>query len=296
MAFSHSYQSFIPSTIPADPHLPRRLKPIEAEGLVDPGEEEESRFDDLIMLAEFSEKEGPRPLIILSSSRDDGDDGGGDIDGIAEDAAEDHRDPVSSGHNAAFFDANAFAVRIMSVDASAPPTIGAPKEESDGGGGGSGSGVETHFRLASDSIVIHLETEEERVVSHVHHFTLYDLDARGFVRPFCVAYVTRKKEKLVRRHGVIDAKFKQATDAFKMGNFLQFSRELQKRLVDLGYTKGRMIEWNQVHEFSTEKSPWGQCSILLVYSWWNLFLVYITSYIIFNIFLMINQLNKQTGI
>ena len=136
----------------------------------------------------------------------------------------------------------------MSVDASAPPTIGASKKEPDGTGSGGNGGVEASFRLASDSIVIHLETGDERVVSHVHHFTLYDLEARGFVRPFCVAYITRKKEKLIRRHGVIDAKFKQATDAFKMGNFLQFSRELEKRLVDLGYTKGRMIEWNQVHE------------------------------------------------
>lgn len=27
-------------------------------------------------------------------------------------------------------------------------------------------------------------------VLQVHHFTLYDLAGRGYVRPFCLAYVT----------------------------------------------------------------------------------------------------------
>ena len=204
-----------------DPLLPERLKPREAPPL-DPFEDEEKPFADLVMVAEFSEQEGPRPLIILDE-----------------------------GYDENIFDPNSFAVRIMSVDASAPPMINGTgsKDADDDDEEDNRQRQDVHdasFRLAQDSVVIHLESADDLVVWHVRHFTLYDLEARGFVRPFCVAYVTRNSNKLVRRHELIDAKFREATAALKKGNFIQFSKELQKRFVDLGYTKGRMIEWNQV--------------------------------------------------
>lgn len=220
MAFSHTFQNYLPPTVASVPvrQLPERLKPREPE-TINPEKEEENLLLDLVIVAEFSEQEGPRPLIVLDE-----------------------------GYDESLFDANSFAVRIMSVDASLPPTIGVMENVSDEF---VHRDYDAAFRLAQDSVVIHLETADDRVVSHVRHFTLYDLEARGFVRPFCVAYVTQNPDKLVRRHDLIDAKFSEATTALKRGNFHQFSRELQKRLVDLGYTKGRMIEWNQVKRLST---------------------------------------------
>jgi len=35
-----------------------------------------------------------------------------------------------------------------------------------------------------------IRQEVHVIVCQVHHFTLYDSTARGFVRPFCLAYVT----------------------------------------------------------------------------------------------------------
>ena len=215
MAFSHNFHNFLPRSTIADRQLPERLKPRESAAL-DPDEEEENHLTDIVMVAEFSEQEGPRPLIILSE-----------------------------GYDETLFDANSFAVRIMSVDSSAPPSVGVTGDNNDDDPIFYG-GQDVSFRLAQDSVGIHLETADNRVVSHVRHFTLYDLEARGFVRPFCVAYITQNSDKLVRRHDLIDAKFNEATSAFKRGNFHQFSRELQKRLVDLGFTKGRKIEWDQV--------------------------------------------------
>lgn len=32
----------------------------------------------------------------------------------------------------------------------------------------------------------------------VHHFTLYDMRARGFVRPYCLAFVTLHPDKIMK--------------------------------------------------------------------------------------------------
>jgi len=40
------------------------------------------------------------------------------------------------------------------------------------------------------SSAAHLHPRVNYVLSQVQHFTLYDSAARGFVRPFCLAYVT----------------------------------------------------------------------------------------------------------
>jgi guanine nucleotide exchange protein SMCR8 len=34
------------------------------------------------------------------------------------------------------------------------------------------------------------------VHAYVHYFTLYDIHARGFVRPMCLAFVSRDRSKL----------------------------------------------------------------------------------------------------
>jgi len=49
--------------------------------------------------------------------------------------------------------------------------------------------ISTKFGLNWISSFVDL-VSMDYLFSQVHHFTLYDSTARGFVRPFCLAYVT----------------------------------------------------------------------------------------------------------
>ncbi|CAB1350382.1 unnamed protein product, partial [Coregonus sp. 'balchen'] len=68
------------------------------------------------------------------------------------------------------FDLNYFSLRIMSVDYQAS--------------------------FVEDSRVV-LGDSKEGAFAYVHHLTLYDLEARGFVRPFCMAYVSADERKIM---------------------------------------------------------------------------------------------------
>lgn len=39
--------------------------------------------------------------------------------------------------------------------------------------------------------------QNENVYCYVHHLTLLDIDARGYVRPMCLTYVTSDNRKLM---------------------------------------------------------------------------------------------------
>ncbi|ESO93217.1 hypothetical protein LOTGIDRAFT_232675 [Lottia gigantea] len=128
--------------------------------------------DDFIIIAEFSEIEGPKPLMTIPR------DGGSE------------------------FDKNAFSVKIMAVD----------HQTSTSG-----------FSLSEDTQVILTDSGEFNVSAFVHHFALYDNEARGFVRPFCMAYVTT------------DQRY------FKYGNKMVFVKDLEQHSSDLEYTKNCLI-------------------------------------------------------
>jgi hypothetical protein len=52
-----------------------------------------------------------------------------------------------------------------------------------------------HFILSDDTQVLQLSLIAN-LHTYVHYFTLHDVHARGFVRPMCLAYVTKDKRKL----------------------------------------------------------------------------------------------------
>lgn len=119
------------------------------------------------------------------------------------------------------FDLNHFSVRLMSVDyqasgpAPAPPASPGPR-----------------LNFSEDSRVI-LGDSAEDAFAYVHHMTLYDLEARGMVRPFCVAYVCSDQLKLMENFGELSTCFSQASDSLKTGNRQAFSMELQRKLQEL---------------------------------------------------------------
>lgn len=119
------------------------------------------------------------------------------------------------------FDLNHFSVRLMSVDyqasgpAPVPPASPGPR-----------------LNFSEDSRVI-LGDSAEDAFAYVHYMTLYDLEARGMVRPFCVAYVCSDQMKLMENFGELSTSFSQVSDSLKTGNRQAFSMELQRKLHEL---------------------------------------------------------------
>ena len=154
-------------------------------------------FDqDFILIAEFSELVGPRPVLTIPE------DGG------------------------ASFNKNVFTVRIMSVDCTAPLTI---DSESNKEG----------FQTVGDTQVFIMEPTEG-AVAYVHHFTLYDIQARGYVRPYCMAYITNQHSKIMNNFALFRDYFSRISAYFKFGNAVVFLRDLQRRFDYLNYTKRKL--------------------------------------------------------
>ncbi|XP_029603587.1 guanine nucleotide exchange protein smcr8a [Salmo trutta] len=122
------------------------------------------------------------------------------------------------------FDLNYFSLRIMSVDYQAS-FVGHP----------TGSGY-PRLSFVEDSRVV-LGDSKEGAFAYVHHLTLYDLEARGFVRPFCMAYVSADERKIMQQFQELSLRFSRASECLKTGNRRAFARELQRKLRDLEYTR-----------------------------------------------------------
>ncbi|KAM9843753.1 guanine nucleotide exchange protein smcr8a [Aulostomus maculatus] len=121
------------------------------------------------------------------------------------------------------FDLNYFSLRIMSVDYQAsfvghPPGSGYPR-----------------LSFVEDSRVV-LGDSKEGAFAYVHHLTLYDLEARGYVRPFCMAYISADERKIMLQFQELSLRFSQASECLKTGNRRAFAKELQRKLRDLEYT------------------------------------------------------------
>ncbi|XP_059414436.1 guanine nucleotide exchange protein smcr8a-like [Carassius carassius] len=122
------------------------------------------------------------------------------------------------------FDLNYFSLRIMSVDYQAsfvghPPGSNYPK-----------------LNFVEDSKVV-LGDSKEGAFAYVHHLTLYDLEARGFVRPFCMAYISADERKIMHQFQELSSEFSKASEFLKSGNRKAFANELEKKLRDLEYTR-----------------------------------------------------------
>eukprot|EP00794_Sanderia_malayensis_P007757 gene7757-8601_t len=163
------------------------------------------RFDeDFILISEFSELEGPRPLLTI---------------------------PEKGGGN---FNKSTFTVRIMSVDCTSPISSSEPGMKAS----------DTAFKTVGDTQVVLVEPSEG-ATAYVHHFTLYDIHARGFVRPFCLSYVTHQGPKIMTSFTSFRDYFGRISRYFKFGNAMVFLQELRKRHEYLSYTRQKLLNNNQ---------------------------------------------------
>ncbi|CAH1799242.1 unnamed protein product [Owenia fusiformis] len=151
---------------------------------------------DFILMAEFSELEGPKPLITV---------------------------PSDCGTT---LDLNAFVVRVMSTDyQTTPQTSG-------------------HFTIMEDTSVV-MNDSKFGISAFAYHFTLYDTEARGFVRPFCMCYVTADHRKIMPFYKEMSDELKKVSRYLKYGNLMLFLHDLQCLLADLNYTKEKYVEWER---------------------------------------------------
>ncbi|KAM4603756.1 guanine nucleotide exchange protein smcr8b [Polymixia lowei] len=167
---------------------------------------------DFILVAEFSEQVGPKPVLTIPD------------------------DPRVLGS----FDINHFSVRIMSVDYQAPYPGTTPSVS---------PGPRINF--SEDSKVI-LGDSAEGAFAYVHHLTLYDLEARGMVRPFCMAYVSSDQAKLMEHFSELSTSFSQASDSLKTGNRRSFATELQRKLQELEYTRSTLQQEAKIQRTADE--------------------------------------------
>ncbi|XP_041839477.1 guanine nucleotide exchange protein SMCR8-like [Melanotaenia boesemani] len=169
---------------------------------------------DFILVAEFSEQVGPKPVLTIP----------------------DDQKVIGS------FDLNHFSVRIMSVDYQASGPCHAPP---------SSPGPRLNF--SEDSKVI-LGDSAHDAFAYVHHLTLYDLEARGMVRPFCMAYVSSDQTKLMENFAELSACFSQASDSLKTGNRQAFSTELQQKLQVLEYRRLSLLQETEPQRTANEST------------------------------------------
>ncbi|CAH3044368.1 unnamed protein product [Porites evermanni] len=115
------------------------------------------------------------------------------------------------------FDLNAFAVHVMSVDYT--------------------QARGTTFSIVEDTQLL-LSEKKEGVYAYVHHFTLYDIHARGFVRPYCMCYISKCKRKMYSFLDRLMDEFTKVSRLFRHGNRITFIRDLELRLAEVLAMKG----------------------------------------------------------
>ncbi|XP_028302119.1 guanine nucleotide exchange protein smcr8b isoform X2 [Gouania willdenowi] len=194
-----------------DEHLARRLPEELSVPLQRPGQPWScsARFHrDFILVAEFCEQVGPKPVLTIP----------------------DDHSVIGS------FDINHFSVRIMSVDYQASGPGHTPP---------SSHGPQLNFN--EDSKVI-LGDSADDAFAYVQHVTLYDLEARGMVRPFCMAYVCSDQAKLMENFLELSTSFSQASDSLKTGNRQAFSMELQNKLQELESKRLLLLQNKELQE------------------------------------------------
>ena len=71
---------------------------------------------------------------------------------------------------------------------------------------------------------------------YAHHFTLLDIQARGYVRPLVFVYVTRSTTLVMTHHKELSGLFSEMAKVLKHYNWALTRRDLEHRIADLRYT------------------------------------------------------------
>eukprot|EP01130_Rhizamoeba_saxonica_P013504 TRINITY_DN5768_c0_g1_i2.p1 TRINITY_DN5768_c0_g1~~TRINITY_DN5768_c0_g1_i2.p1 ORF type:complete len:636 (-),score=116.90 TRINITY_DN5768_c0_g1_i2:70-1977(-) len=101
-----------------------------------------------------------------------------------------------------------------------------------------------------------IELDDPKVYGFIHHIYLLDLDARGFVRPVVVSYLTKEKQKFQKYFNLFYTSFQKASDILKQSNSLLYKLDSKKKLADIIETRNSLIrdseEYLQKYEMLNE--------------------------------------------
>ncbi|KAG2202281.1 hypothetical protein INT47_010729, partial [Mucor saturninus] len=185
-------------------------------------------FRDFVLISEFSELEGPLPLAIVTDTAYI------DLKFYTEtpSPSSPSKDLATLGLDT--FDFNAFVLRVVSVDRSSeyeqmdepltPSSLFAD------------SATPCAFSIPDDTQVYFTDSEH-KFFAFTHHLTLFDINARGYVHPVALSYITRDPDKIVIRFRELMERFNLVSVKMKKGNYSNFTLDLQYRLLDLEYTE-----------------------------------------------------------
>jgi hypothetical protein len=70
--------------------------------------------------------------------------------------------------------------------------------------------------------------------------TLLDVNARGYVRPICLSYLSREPRKIATHFLDLAREFALAAETLKRGNYDLFRRDVERRIADLEFTRVRL--------------------------------------------------------
>jgi len=71
---------------------------------------------------------------------------------------------------------------------------------------------------SNEDTQVFLDHPLENAFSYVYHFTLFDIYARGFVRPICMSFVTHEKSKIINHFTEFSERFSKIANLLKQGN------------------------------------------------------------------------------
>ncbi|KAI9290127.1 hypothetical protein BC943DRAFT_7061 [Umbelopsis sp. AD052] len=149
------------------------------------------------------------------------------------------------------FDLNSFVLRIVSVDRSSEQrrsfdddAIASPHQSpsidlADSATLEPNPVDTTPFRIPEDAQIYSYDSEG-KFYSFTQYLTLFDISARGYVRPVSISYVTKDPHKILPRFSIFMERFSKVSHILKVGNFPNFARDLHYRLQDLEYTESQM--------------------------------------------------------
>ncbi|KAI7850299.1 hypothetical protein BDC45DRAFT_518504 [Circinella umbellata] len=100
------------------------------------------------------------------------------------------------------------------------------------------------FSIPDDTQVYTTDTEKQ-FFAFTHHLALFDINARGYVHPVALSYITCDPEKIVWRFEDFSERFNEVSRLMKKGNFSNFAMDLKCRLMDLEYTQKRVLSHDE---------------------------------------------------
>lgn len=210
---------------------PRYLYPIKLKHVYEKNQllNHSSYTDDFILISEFSEIEGPKPLFTI---------------------------PIDGGCN---FNKNDYSLNVMCVDFHSSQQQQQMYDNTTATTSTNltsiASSNTSRFSLSKDtSIINYWDLTAGGIASYIHHFTLYDIEARGFVRPFCISYITYDRVKIESYFNKLTQYFTKITNLFKKSNLNVFKNNLNEHMKNLYYTREKYLLWLDINNKNTFKN------------------------------------------